>query len=97
MALKPVADYIKANFSSARKVIFHLVIAALIVGGIYLAKSIFYDFEYRQCREYGRIWAGANFGIIAALVLVYTLIPGVLAQNDDPERSDFRAESPISS
>jgi len=92
-ALKPAADYIRLNLSIIRKTLMLLAIAALIVGGVFLGKAVFHDFEYRQCREYGRIWAGANFGAVAALILVYSLIPRCFLQGIVHDRSELKSDS----
>lgn len=55
-----------------------LVSLALLGLGIWMGHLIFPSFEYRQCPDFSRLWAGVQIGL--ALVLVWMLVAGRLAR-----------------
>jgi hypothetical protein len=75
LILEPVHKYFRKTLPRLKRVLLLIVFHALMIGGVYLAWVIFPYFEYRQCADYCREWAGINFGIIIMLILIYLVFP----------------------
>jgi len=75
LILEPVHKYLGKTLPRLKRVLLLIVFHALMVGGVYLAWVVFPYFEYRQCANYCREWAGINIGIIIMLILIYSVVP----------------------
>jgi hypothetical protein len=97
LILEPTHIFIRKELSRQRRVIALVIFHALMFAGIYLARFVFPHFEYRQCANYCREWAGINFGIIATLAGMYVLFPKLRrlcsAHNNDRSMSESFSSS----
>ncbi len=70
MIIRPCLDFFYKYTGRTGKIAFILVLIILMAAGIFAAFAVFPEFEFRQCANYCRQWAGINIGLMVSLIFL---------------------------
>ncbi|PKK84054.1 MAG: hypothetical protein CVT49_05365 [candidate division Zixibacteria bacterium HGW-Zixibacteria-1] len=91
--IRAVVEYVAKSMTRLQRTLIILFIPILIAAGIWAAYLLFPTFEYRQCANYCRQWAGINFAITALLIFIWTVFPAARIEFDIIISQRFGRES----